>query len=135
MSDRLSIVSLRNLNRRDFLRAVLYGVSGMALGGIGAYAVDADVEPGQLRVTKITIGLNGLPASFEGYRIAHLTDIHFGPAIAYQTVVAGVQAVLDMAPDLIVLTGDYVTYWLDETLLRETSPASRRAGWRLGGDG
>jgi predicted MPP superfamily phosphohydrolase len=120
MSDRLPIVSLRNLNRRDFLRAMLYGVSGVALGGIGAYAVDADIEPGQLRVTRVTIGMSGLPTSFEGYRIAHLTDIHFGPAIAYQTVVAAIQAVLDMAPDLIVLTGDYATYWLDETLLRET---------------
>jgi predicted MPP superfamily phosphohydrolase len=119
MNDRLSLARLRNLDRRDLLCVVVYEVMSALPGGIGAYAVDDGSRPGRLRRTKVTVGLDGLPASFEGYRIVHLSDIHFGPAVAYRSVMASIRATRDMAPDLIVITGDYVTYWLEETLLCE----------------
>jgi predicted MPP superfamily phosphohydrolase len=63
------------------------------------------------------IVLPALPEAFDGYRLVHLTDLHFGPAIAYRTVMAGIAHTMELKPDLIVLTGDYVTDHVCDTLL------------------
>jgi predicted MPP superfamily phosphohydrolase len=107
----------RKISRRSFLRAAMYGTGGAFLAGTGAYTVDARAEPGQLRLEAVEVAIPELPAVFDGYRIIQLTDLHFGPAIAYRTVSRAVRVALDRAPDMIVLTGDYVTYWLDRDLL------------------
>jgi uncharacterized protein len=65
----------------------------------------------------IDVVIPSLPDAFDGYRIVQLTDLHFGPAIAYHTVMAGIAHTMAIAPDLIVLTGDYVTDELCDTLL------------------
>jgi hypothetical protein len=111
------------LSRRQFLRHSYTGLAGLLLAGTGTYALDTRAEPGQLRITRVEIPIAGLPDSFDGYRIVHLTDVHFGPATAYQTVHRAFQIAGQLAPDLIALTGDYVTRWLDE---RNLVPALRQ---------
>ncbi len=81
------------------------------------YSLVARVRGERLLLRRVGITLPNLPPAFDGYRIAHLTDLHFGPAIAYATVMRGIQKAMALAPDLIVLTGDYVTNWVDDRLL------------------
>jgi hypothetical protein len=60
------------------------------------------------RVKHVRVPLARLPASADGYKIAHLTDVHIGPMLGAafaEDVVAKVNA---LAPDLIVITGDLV---------------------------
>jgi predicted MPP superfamily phosphohydrolase len=63
-----------------------------------------------LEVTRHEVEIANLPLSFDGYRIAFLTDTHVAPFMRrafYREVVA--QA-LHFEPDLILLGGDFVTW-------------------------
>jgi predicted MPP superfamily phosphohydrolase len=63
-----------------------------------------------LETTKQPIRLARLPKAFEGFRIAQLSDIHIGPFMPKEEIrkFAGIANALK--PDLIVLTGDFVTW-------------------------
>lgn len=59
-----------------------------------------------LMVTEIRISSDRLPASFSGFRIAHISDLHnasFGENNA-----ALLQRLSDIAPDMIAITGDLI---------------------------
>lgn len=60
----------------------------------------------EVRTQRIRSGK--IPASFEGLRIAHLSDIHVGSFDDPIAVQRGIDRVLDLQPDLIVFTGDLV---------------------------
>jgi uncharacterized protein len=64
-----------------------------------------DVTP--FAVTHHRLALPGLERSL---RVAHLTDLHFGPAQRLPSVRAWVNATLEQEPDLIVITGDFLEY-------------------------
>jgi predicted MPP superfamily phosphohydrolase len=63
-----------------------------------------------LEITRQRIGLARLPKSFHGFRIAQLSDIHIGPFMPENQVRNYVRMVNDLKPDLIALTGDFVTW-------------------------
>jgi uncharacterized protein len=52
----------------------------------------------------------GLPPALDGLRIGLITDIHHSAMVAAEEVVRAVQMLVEAAPDLVVLGGDYVTY-------------------------
>lgn len=57
-------------------------------------------------VVDVTVPVDGLPPSLEGFRIAQITDIHVGPTIKGGFVSAIVDIVNDLDVDLIAFTGD-----------------------------
>lgn len=59
------------------------------------------------------IAIAGLPRAFHGYRIAHLSDLHIGSLTAQSTIDEWVEKTNAAKPDLVVLTGDYVTNGTD----------------------
>lgn len=60
-------------------------------------------------VRNVEIPFGNLPASFDGYRIVHLSDLHLGTfKIAPETVAGIVDKVNALAPDVILFTGDMV---------------------------
>ncbi len=71
----------------------------------------------RLVLTRIEIGLPGLPGAFDGYRIAHLSDLHFGPALALNNIRRALEIAHELHTDLMVITGDFVTSRLDQDLL------------------
>lgn len=56
------------------------------------------------------IKLSRLPRAFHGLRLAQLSDIHIGPFMAAQEIRKYVAIANELRADLIVLTGDYVTW-------------------------
>ena len=64
-----------------------------------------DVMP--FSVTQHRLELIGLEKPL---RMAHLTDLHFGPAQRLPSVRAWVNATLEQKPDLILITGDFLEY-------------------------
>ena len=56
----------------------------------------------------------GLDPRFDGYRIAHLTDIHLGQWLSAERLHGVVEIVNELAPDTVAMTGDFVSYLLDE---------------------
>jgi uncharacterized protein len=60
------------------------------------------------QVREISIPLVGLPAAFDGFRIAQFSDLHIGPTIKRPYVEGVVQQLNDLHADCIVFTGDLV---------------------------
>lgn len=92
--------------RRRFIKNSInlgiLGVSGI-LTGCGMY--EARRDP---RVEKIKIHLPNLPASFDGFRIIQITDIHAGDTIGRDFVETIAKIVNNLNPDLVAITGDIV---------------------------
>ena len=56
------------------------------------------------------VRLPSLPKAFEGFRIAQLSDIHIGPFMPAEQIRRFVEIANSLRPDLIALTGDFVTF-------------------------
>jgi uncharacterized protein len=102
----------------------------------GIYMWGSDAEAKSIRHARVEVTIPNLPPAFDGYRIINLADIHFGPAMAYSTVMRAVEMTRALAPDLIVSTGDFISYWVDEAnLIRALTPLSAPDGvWAVMGN-
>ncbi len=56
------------------------------------------------------IYLSRLPKAFEGFRIVHLSDIHHSTFTSREQIERAVDAANRLHPDLIALTGDYISH-------------------------
>jgi predicted MPP superfamily phosphohydrolase len=56
------------------------------------------------------IHLERLPAAIDGFRIAQLSDIHIGPFMTEEQIRKYVAITNALKPDLVALTGDFVTW-------------------------
>jgi hypothetical protein len=63
-----------------------------------------------LQVTAQIIRLPRLPRAFEGFRICQLSDIHIGPFMPAEEIRKYVAIANAQKPEMIVLTGDFVTF-------------------------
>lgn len=68
------------------------------------------LEPHQCEITRQTVALAKLPREFAGFRIAQLSDIHHSPFLSEEEIAAAAARVNELQPDLIVLTGDYISH-------------------------
>lgn len=59
-------------------------------------------------VKKVALPFEQLPESLEGLRIVQISDLHVGPTIRRGYVAQVVRKTLELAPDIVVLTGDLV---------------------------
>jgi predicted MPP superfamily phosphohydrolase len=67
------------------------------------------VEPYHLTVERLDLSIPNLPAAFDGFRIAQLSDFHYGVYTGAAVVSAAVDLANSLYPDLIVITGDFIT--------------------------
>ena len=63
-----------------------------------------------LETTRRPVHLPNLPNAFHGFRIAQLSDIHIGPFMSEDEIRKYVRIANSLQPDLIVLTGDFLTF-------------------------
>ena len=90
------------LTRRKFLAA--------AAAGALAVAADAAIfEPNDPKLVQIEIALERLPAVWDGLRVVQLSDFHYDPYFSVVPIRKAVSVVNGLRPDLVVLTGDFVT--------------------------
>ena len=97
------------LTRRDFLKAALITSIVTPIMGTAGMAYGVSVEPDQVEVTHVELTLPRLPAPFDGYRIAQLSDIHMDGWMTRERLLETVRLVNEQAPDVVALTGDFVT--------------------------
>ena len=62
-----------------------------------------------LELLKVNVNLKNLPSAFHGMRIGQITDIHAGPLVPRELIKKGVDLIMSKQPDMIVLTGDFVS--------------------------
>jgi predicted MPP superfamily phosphohydrolase len=90
------------LTRRQWLKASL----GVLAAGVG---VEALVAPHRVVVRRVAVRLRTLPAALDGLRIAQLSDLHRGPHVTAAHIRKGAEIATALDPDLIVVTGDFVS--------------------------
>lgn len=66
------------------------------------------VEPTWLEMNRIAIPVRGLPDSFRGFKVAHLTDFHCGEHIPAGYLENVLERTQSEQPDAIALTGDFI---------------------------
>jgi predicted MPP superfamily phosphohydrolase len=77
---------------------------------ITAIAVDASVfEPNSPKLVELTLPIKRLPEAWDGLRIAQLSDFHYDEDFSVIPLRKAVDVINRLQPDLIVLTGDFVT--------------------------
>ncbi len=96
------------MTRRDFLRSAT-AISVGALAGVGAYGIA--YERHQVAVILRDIAVRGLPSALDGFRIGMITDVHHSAVVPPDDVARAVTLLKDAAPDMIVLGGDYVSFF------------------------
>jgi len=67
-------------------------------------------EPFMLVIERQRIQLRRLPRNLDDLRIVHLSDFHYGPLTNSKHLARAVEAANDLHPDLIALTGDYISH-------------------------
>lgn len=82
----------------------------MAAAGIAAIAADSTLlEPNRPRVIRKEITLRRWPVRLDGFTIALLSDFHYDPYFSVHSIRSAVEIVNHLHPDLITLTGDFVS--------------------------
>jgi predicted MPP superfamily phosphohydrolase len=110
--------------RRDFLRRVLVAGLGLGLGGVGCGSYARLLEPRWFEVEEVSIPLGRLPATLDGLTVAHLSDLHLGPYLGAADLTHVVEMVQRLAPQVVVITGDFVTRgreWQQQEMLEPLS--------------
>jgi hypothetical protein len=91
------------INRRKFIRL------GAALGA-GALAADGIfLEPNSPRMVRLDLRLRRWPSRLDGFTIALLSDFHYDPYFSIHPLKTAIGMVNGLRPNLIALTGDFVS--------------------------
>ena len=88
--------------RRNFLWLAAGSAAGMAF-----YA--GEISRHELEIIYRTITIPRLPDAFAGFKIVQISDFHFHEYTEAAFVEAVVRRVNEVSPDLVVMTGDFVS--------------------------
>ncbi|MSP63695.1 MAG: hypothetical protein EXR72_25785 [Myxococcales bacterium] len=107
-------------------------VTALALGALAGVG-GVTVRRTRARLRRIEVALPDLPAALDGYRIAHLSDLHMSGYTPPSRVRSWVDRINALDPDLVAVTGDLITSgdrYLDD-LARELGRLRGRDGVAL----
>ena len=97
-------------------RTFLGGIAGAAVAAQAARAQRRDVREASrsagaraFELSRPELWVDGLDEAHDGLVVGHLTDIHVGPRTPDERILSAVDALNEAKPDIVFLTGDYVT--------------------------
>lgn len=95
------------MKRRKFIKKSVLGTFGIGiLGGIYSW----QLEPFWLEFVKKEMPIQNLPKSLVGKTIMQISDVHVGNRFDYQYIIDSFIKAQSLKPDIVVYTGDYVSY-------------------------
>ncbi len=97
------------ISRRRFLKLLAGVTLAPTVAGSGGYLYARLVEPDWVEVTSIRLKLPNLAPEFDGFRLAQISDIHMDGWMTQARLTEAVKMVNRESPDLVVVTGDFVT--------------------------
>ena len=113
------------ISRRRFMQGLGTGAACLA----GAGLVDGlFIEPSRLVVERIEAKLLRLPPALDGLKIAQLSDFHYKSSLDGELIWRAVDLANQLAPDMIVLTGDYVDAFARPHPGRNATPCAQILG-------
>ena len=102
------------VNEKPKLRDHARHLRGVAMGKLGFCTRSAICKKGTgpewLEVVNIDMAIDGLGEKLRGRRIVHLSDIHCSRTVSKKYLRRCINRVNKLEPDIVVLTGDYVTH-------------------------
>ena len=96
------------VTRRDFIRSAT-AISVGALAGVGAYGAVYERHHIERIAREVTV--RGLPPALDGLRIGMITDVHHSAVVPAEDVTRAVMLLKEAAPDIVVLGGDYISFF------------------------
>jgi len=108
------------IDRRQFLKAFGQVAATYACATVVGHAYGKHVEPKRSVVEQVPVPLKNLKSALEGFKIVQLSDIHIDSFVETEVVQEAAAIADSLKPDLIVLTGDYVTGQAEA--IRDLSP-------------
>ena len=97
-----------SITRRRFFKAAMGASAGLAL-----YA--GEIERHWIEITRRDVHIPGLTSSFNGLRIAQMSDIHMDEFTEPFFLRHAVDRINSLNPDLVLLTGDFVSNGVSTT--------------------
>jgi len=94
------------MTRRQALKAIAAAGAGAAATGLYTWRV----EPHWLEFTSPALAVSALPPELESRTIAQISDLHIGPRVDNDYILATFRRVRALAPDFVIFTGDWITY-------------------------
>ncbi|WP_047154386.1 metallophosphoesterase [Aneurinibacillus tyrosinisolvens] len=99
------------MNRREFIKKIFVGVLGISvLSALDGFFI----EPRIFRRKDVTVPLDALPEGFNGFRMAHFSDVHIGKGLTAEDLIPLVGKINRAKPDMVVFTGDLLDYEMSE---------------------
>ncbi len=86
----------------------LQTAAATASAGVGLYTWR--IEPHRLEIVRRPLAIRGLPAALVGRSLVQISDVHVGPRVDDDYVRMTFRRVADLGPDIVVFTGDFISY-------------------------
>ena len=97
---------MSHFTRRNFIKAGAAVIASAALAAEAKSIITGTEDP---RLVFVEIPLVRLPVAWDGLTIVQLSDFHYDPDVTVPPIRKAVEITNGLRPDLIVLTGDFVT--------------------------
>lgn len=94
------------MNRRQFLASM----AALPIAGAGVGLYTWQVEPYWVEYIQMPLPIENLPSELVGQTLVQLSDIHVGNRFKWDYMIRAFETVRAMNPDIVVYTGDYVSY-------------------------
>lgn len=86
------------------------------MAGLGGLGYGHYIEPHRIDVVQRPLPVTGLPSSLDGKVLAQISDLHVGPVVDTDYITRAVASVGQWRPDMVVITGDFMSCDGDEQL-------------------
>jgi predicted MPP superfamily phosphohydrolase len=94
------------ITRRQFLKTTAAGAIGLAGGGFYTWRI----EPHWVEIVRRDLPVRLLPEGLAGKSLVQISDLHVGPQVDDDYLVETLEKVRSLHPDILVVTGDFITY-------------------------
>ena len=84
--------------------------AGALISGAATSLYTWRIEPHHLQILHRKLPLRHLPSRLAGRTLVQLSDVHVGPRVDDEYVTATFRRVAALAPDIVVITGDFSSY-------------------------
>jgi uncharacterized protein len=94
---------------KRYFKKTIKGILATLLSLVAIIIYAIYIEPNWFEVKEVSVKLPHLTKAFDGYKIVQITDIHADRFFKISNLPTIVQQINDQKPDLVVLTGDYIS--------------------------
>jgi predicted MPP superfamily phosphohydrolase len=94
------------MTRKAFVKSFL----GLSAGSLLTVVYTFNVEPYWVEFVNVKMPIKNLPKHLEGKTLMQISDIHVGNKFDYNFIIQSFIKAQKLKPDIVVYTGDYVSY-------------------------